>query len=604
MFAVLSILAVALPAPITANAAQPHPSSTPAVRPAQAPTRQGLDAYVQEQMRRTGVASVSLAIIDGGRIVRVETYGLANRATGARARANTLYQAASISKPFAAVAALQLVEMGRLSLDGDVNQQLREWQLTDAATGAAVPVTLRQLLSHTAGTTVSGLRGYAPGEPVPTLRQSLDGVAPANNVPIRVRGTPGAQWAYSGGGYLVTQLLVEQASRRPFDEQLTRMVLVPAGMRNSTYHQPLPADALRRAAHGYYDDGAPVPGGAHTYPELGAGGLWTTPSDLARFVIQIQNSISGVPGSLLRRETAEAAMQVQAGTAGLGFEVRGEGRARRFNHGGRNQGFDSEMVGYMEGGDGAVVMLNGNDTAGMLTRIVQYIGEAYGWPGYPPLWRPPVADPTVPGAALNEAEGRYEFIANRMVTLSRVGNALLARRGNGGGAYYDTLIPVGRDRFVGLDNPFRYAIRRNPAGQIVGITREPAAEQGESREYGRIGPLFDSRAPLPDQPEEEIDSLIQTLRRLSDAALRGTSTEGLAPGLSQALGSASISELAGIHSIRLRGRGDVRGRAIVRHGSEIASVAYFDAEGTVPPRRLIVYYDDAGRLADYDLAAH
>jgi CubicO group peptidase (beta-lactamase class C family) len=170
---------------------------------------------------------------------------------------------------------------------GDVNRWLRSARAGGQLT-TAQPVTLRHLLTHTAGFTVHGFPGYAADAPVPNVVQVLNGEPPANTAPVRVDQLPGKAWRYSGGGITVAQLLVVQdVTLEPFPAFMRRTVLGPIGMAHSTYEQPLSAAATARAASGYRASGQPVAGRFHTYPEMAAAGLWTTPSDLALWIMDV-----------------------------------------------------------------------------------------------------------------------------------------------------------------------------------------------------------------------------------------------------------------------------------------------------------------------------
>jgi CubicO group peptidase (beta-lactamase class C family) len=178
-----------------------------------------------------------------------------------------MFQAGSISKPLTAMAALRLVEQRKLSLDVDVNKQLTSWKLPADPVAAGKPVTLRELLTHTAGITAHGFPGYASTELVPTLVQVLNGEKPANTPPIRSESAPGAGWKYSGGGYIIMQQTLIDLTKEPFPKLLHDTVLAPIGMTHSTYEQPLPKEFQDFVATPYRGDGKPVEGGAHTYPE-------------------------------------------------------------------------------------------------------------------------------------------------------------------------------------------------------------------------------------------------------------------------------------------------------------------------------------------------
>jgi CubicO group peptidase (beta-lactamase class C family) len=269
-----------------------------------------------------------------------------------------------------------------VSLDADVNDYLVSWQVPDNALQVSEKVTLRRLLSHTAGMTVSGFRGYRYTEPLPTLIQILNGEYPANSAPIVVAQVPGRHFSYSGGGYLVMQQAVEDVTGASFPEFVRERVLLPAGMTRSTYEQPLPVPLRDSLPSGYYADGTPVPGGHHIYPEIAAGGLWTTPSDLARFLIELQLSLRGESNRILSRENAELALTEVKRDYGLGFDLWVHRGQPYFGHSGANDGFRGRMVAHRTAGYGVVILTNSDNGLELARAIVQLIGEREGWPGY------------------------------------------------------------------------------------------------------------------------------------------------------------------------------------------------------------------------------
>jgi len=253
----------------------------------------GVRSNIIERMHHFGVPGASVAVIHDYKIEWAKGYGVADSQSGAPVTRHTLFQAASTSKPVAALAALKLVERGVLHLDGDVNRELKSWKVPANQFTREHPVDLRSLLSHTAGTTVHGFGGYSVRERLPTLRQILDGVKPANSPPIRVDKVPGKGFRYSGGGTLIAQRLVMDVTNEPFPEVMRSLVLNPIGMASSTYEQPLPEYLRANAASGHDDKGHPIPGKWQIYPEMQAAGLWPTPADMARYIIEIQLANEG-----------------------------------------------------------------------------------------------------------------------------------------------------------------------------------------------------------------------------------------------------------------------------------------------------------------------
>lgn len=358
-----------------------------------------------EEMKRLHVPGVSVAVIKDGKIAWARGFGVAYE-NGPAITAQTLFQAASISKPVTAMAALKMVEEGKLALDADINTVLTGWKLP-AANGDAANASLRQLLSHTAGTSVSGFPGYAADKPVPTLVQVLDGAAPANTKPVRVDSPPGKAFRYSGGGYSVVQQALVERSGRPFDALLLETVLKPIGMSDSTFAQPLPAALQARAALPHDRRGQAYAGGAYTYPELAAAGMWTTPTDLAKFALAVQRAAAGESKGgkgVLSQEMARTMLApVQKGYA-LGYQVEGSGAAASFAHGGSNMGYQNTLFAYTGHGDGAVVMTNGDAGGELAQSVIRAIAAEYNWPSQQTKLRKAVALDAARRAAL---PGRY-----------------------------------------------------------------------------------------------------------------------------------------------------------------------------------------------------
>ncbi len=340
-----------------------------------------------ERMRQLKVPGVSVAVFRNGRLEWARGWGMADVASGRAVDPLTRFQAASISKPIAAATVLALVTQGRLSLDTDVNRLLTTWTVPANEHTAAAPVTLRRLLTHSAGTTVHGFRGYASDEPVPTLLQVLDGIKPANSAPVRVNIPVGSTWRYSGGGISIAQLVVEEVTKKPFAEAARELVLAPLGMVNSTYVQPLPASLRDKAATGYRSSGDAVAGRWHTYPEQAAAGLWTTAEDLARFAIGLQTIAAGQSKTVMSQALAQDMLRRQAGDYGLGIAVFGDGATAYFGHNGANAGFRASFFGYRDHASGVVVMTNGDAGSVLAADVVRTVAREYGFAGLGPTER-------------------------------------------------------------------------------------------------------------------------------------------------------------------------------------------------------------------------
>ncbi|MGH8039166.1 MAG: serine hydrolase domain-containing protein [Stenotrophomonas sp.] len=292
----------------------------------------GQKASIASRMAFYGVPSVSIALINDGRIEWARGYGVIDTTSQRAATPASLFQAGSISKPISALGALYLVEQGKLSLDAPANGQLRSWKIPDNHFTRQGPVTLRGLLNHSAGMSVHGFYGYARGQRVPTLLQVLDGVA--NSEAVRVEATPGTEWKYSGGGYSVVQLMMTDAAGNTFPELMQALVLNPLDMKDSTFALTLPSAWQARAATAHDSDQKPLAGGWHVFPQSAAAALWTTPTDLAKVVVDIQQAYSGKPGKVLSSAMTTTMLRRGLGEYGLGLFVEELGGGTSFSHSG------------------------------------------------------------------------------------------------------------------------------------------------------------------------------------------------------------------------------------------------------------------------------
>jgi CubicO group peptidase (beta-lactamase class C family) len=357
---------------------------------------------------------------------------------------------------------LRLVEQGKLKLDEDVNTKLISWKIPDQQFTAEKKVTVRGLLSHSAGVTVHGFPGYGMDEPVPTLLEVLDGTKPANSAPIRVDIVPGSQLRYSGGGYCILQQLLIDISRESFPQVMQESVLARIGMGHSTYEQPLPKKLWPLAATGHKSDGQPVKGKWHTYPEMAPAGLWTTPTDLALFVIELQNSKAGKSNRVLSKTTVGQMLSKQIENAGLGLFLDGDGDSANFSHGGANEGFRCTLHAYSELGKGVVIMTNSDSGGQLADEIVRAIAKEYAWPNYslPKEKTVSSSDP----AKYSEFEGEYPLHPNFSLTITRESNRLMSQAP--GQAKYE-LLPEAKDKFFFADFEAEITFIRDETGKVT-----------------------------------------------------------------------------------------------------------------------------------------
>jgi CubicO group peptidase (beta-lactamase class C family) len=574
-----------------------------------ATTADPIDDYILDQMRKHHVAGLSLAIIEGGRIVKVRGYGVTDKQGGAPVTPETLFQAGSISKAVTALGVLHLVEQGRLSLDADVNTELTTWKLPENEYTRKKAVTLRDLLSHSAGLTVHGFPGYAVDAPLPMLVQVLDGQKPANTQPIRVDILPGSQWRYSGGGYLIVQQMVLDATGQSFPEFMNATVLGPLGMAQSTFEQPLPPERAQQTATGYYPDGSRVEGRWHVYPELAAAGLWTTASDLARFAIGVQQAMAGASHAVISPEMAremltgrmlsEESLSGLKEDDGLGVFVAGEGQSQLFSHGGGTKGFVAMVVAYTRTGQGAVVMMNTDDDSNF--RILQRIAEIYHWPGYPRL-PPPSSHPArLSDQALNRYAGYYKMPGGVVLTLEPEKGLLVVSRDL---TMLDEFLPESEMAFYSQDLGIRLMFDTPSGGVVDRLVRHkvgvpPGPEQDLSAP--RIGPLASAVRAEPD-PDPSLTARVNGLLE----AWKGGGGQAVArlpyvtPVAQKNMAGRPGVDLSEFTLTYLTAQ-DLRRRQIDRNGSVVSRVLYYRLQAGAAARTLLVYLTVEGLVTDADI---
>ena len=410
-----------------------------------------------ERMKHWKVPGLSIAVVKDFKVEWARSYGIKDIETKEPVTTETLFQAGSISKPVAAMVALKRVQQGKIALDENINNKLVTWKLPDNEFTAKKKVTLANLLSHTAGLTVHGFPGYAVDEKIPTLPQVLDGTAPANTAAVRVDMEPGTRFRYSGGGTTIAQLAIMDIEKKPYPDIARETVLGPLNMTNSTYSQPLPNDWRKKAASGHRGDGALVPGKIHVYPEMAAAGLWTTPTDLAKFGIEVQLSYAGKSNKVLPKELIDKMVTPFMEDVGLGFFVEKHGSNFFFGHGGADEGFRASLLMHREKGYGAVVMVN-SDNGQIMDEVMRAIAYVYNWDEFlPPVNEISSLDP----AKLDEYTGRFQVNPDRILTIANEQGKLMV---SPTADNKFELLPIAPGTFIRRDQPFKYTFTKGDAG--------------------------------------------------------------------------------------------------------------------------------------------
>ncbi|MEO0399174.1 MAG: serine hydrolase domain-containing protein [Pseudomonadota bacterium] len=361
---------------------------------------------IEEGLQRHNVPGVSIAIIRNGSLVWARGYGFSNKETGEKVNAETVFSVGSISKLGAAATTLRLVAAGEIDLNRDVNRYLKSWNVPESEFTRRAPVTLRGILSHTAGLSVSGFDDYWPGETLPTIVQTLNGAPPAKNEAVRAIYVPGTETRYSGGGTTVQELLISDVTGKTFEQAAEDLVFQPLGMARSTYANPLPKEH-GNIAWAYDENGArsAEPRGWHAFPEKAASGLWTTPTDQSKFLFALMESYHGADDAFLPQSVA-ADMMTEVGVSafGLGPVMHGDGDMRRLTHSGANFAYRAWFEGHLATGDGLLVFTNGFNGGALYAEIRRAVADALDWPFY----RERILPKDVPQLEkLNAFVGRY-----------------------------------------------------------------------------------------------------------------------------------------------------------------------------------------------------
>jgi hypothetical protein len=388
------------------------------------------------------------------------------------------------------------------------------------------------------------------------------------------------------------QQLVIDVTGKSFPDYMRENVLRPFGMTGSTYEQPLPPALAAKTATGYRTDRSEVEGRWHVYPEMAAAGLWTTPSDLARYAIGVQQALTG-KSKVLSADMTRQMLTVQKGSYGLGPGIAGSGPTLRFSHGGRDDGFDALLVAYAETGDGVVIMINGNDNSRAISRIVNFIAKKQNWPDFPLPAPEVVTALQVAPNVLAAAAGRYEMQNNNMATFIVQNGRIYT---DVSGLPDEEWVPAAGDRFVSTDRPASFRLVRNAAGAVEGLE---LTSNDQTRKVPRVGPLFTTSA-APD-PDAAFTAGVKTvLGQFAEGGTAVTESKLLTAGARGVFGrpNPSTRNVRGLRFVHVE---DVSGRGIERHGHAIARVLHYRLDTTDGERLLLVHVDADGLIGDYDI---
>ncbi|MFD2935105.1 serine hydrolase [Spirosoma flavum] len=441
---------------------------------------EGLKGWsLQERMRYHGVPGVSVAVIHNYRVDWVKSYGLADTTNHRPVTNGTMFSAGSISKLVAAMAALKLVEQGKMDLETPINKYLSSWKLTDNDFTRKTPVTLRMLLSHRGGTSQSAYFGFTPDKkPLPSVVDILSGKPGTDSRAVVVNSEPSKEFRYSGGGYLVAQMAMMDVAGKDFATFTNETIFKPLGLRRTTFEQPLPPALAPYLSWAYSTNGW-FKGMPYVYPQQAAAGLHTTAGDLAKIIIDLQNSYRD-KGGVLNQASVKDMMtplalvsdgfikeQIGLGAFLLQTTNQADEASRYFNHSGSNAGFIADATGSLVNGNGLVVMMNDNNGANELGKeIRRAVAQVYGWRGFLPK---PLTTCILPDSLLEAYVGRYQRSADEVVTFRRKGNLLIEKINNGNDII---CVPTGRDTIAFTDYTAKAYFSRGKTGRVDSVRVE------------------------------------------------------------------------------------------------------------------------------------
>lgn len=359
---------------------------------------------VQSRMATYKAPALSVAVIHNGKLDWSAAWGRL-KTDGKGADCGTLFQAGSIAKPVTLLAAMRMKAAGLINFDKNIESYLLSYNLPAGRHTEANPVTFRNLLTHTAGVTPGGHVGYAQNQPIPTDQQTVRGEAPSNSRKVEVLDEPGASLAYSGGGYTIIEIALQDQLNKPFDQIMREWLLTPVGMKQADFTMPLPTSSHPYTARGYDVDGTIVPGGWRNHPEQASAGLWATATDLAAFLLEIRKAYEGKSNIFSQADVREMLAKPIDGHA-YGFRLIGEGDQVFITHYGGTVGYRAGMTLNLLTGDGAVYLTNSDNGANLGVEFFSAVSRAYNWPTFREVQ---VRRATLPVDVLRSLTGQYAF---------------------------------------------------------------------------------------------------------------------------------------------------------------------------------------------------
>lgn len=430
---------------------------------------------ILDRMKYYKVPGVSIAVIKDYKIDWAKGYGLADTTKNIKVTTKTMFSAGSISKFVMAVTALKMVENRQIELEKPINNYLTSWKIAENDFTKKTPITLRMLLSHSAGTSQSSYFGFTPTQALPSIVEILSGAKISETRAVVVNSEPNVAFQYSGGGSIIAQLALMDISKKSFSDLTQELIFDKLGMTDSTFEQPIPIKFTEQSSWAY-SSASWFKGMPYVYPQQAAAGLYTTPTDLAKFFIDIQKSYLG-KGKILKQPTTKQMLSAQQNVSdgsykeqiGIGpFLIQrtdnNDPNGVYFEFTGVNAGFLAYGIASVTNGNGAIIMLNsGDDVNGLGKEIRRAIAKTYDWTNFLPTEISPI---NLSDQELNQFVGRYRMSIDEVLYLRREKNYLVENINEGNDIY---CFPVAKDTIVFTDYNIKAGFKRNEKGEVISI---------------------------------------------------------------------------------------------------------------------------------------
>ena len=430
---------------------------------------------ILDRMKYYKVPGVSIAVIKDYKIDWAKGYGLADTSQKTPVTTETMFSAGSISKFVMAVTALKMVEEGKIDLEKPINNYLMSWKIAENDFTKKMPVSLKMLLSHSAGTSQSSYFGFTPNQPLPTIVEILSGAKISETRPVVVNSEPNKAFRYSGGGSMIAQLALMDVSKQSFSNLTQQVIFDKLGMKNATFEQPVPLKFKKQSSWAY-SSASWFKGMPYVYPQQAAAGLYTTPTDLAKFFIDIQNSYIG-KGKILSQSMTQKMLSPQQNVSDGSYKEQigiGAFLIQRtdnkdpngvyFEFTGVNAGFLAYGIGSIAGGNGVIIMLNsGDDVNGLGKELRRAVAKVYNWANFLPEDIKPIS---LTDAELDKAVGRYRMATDEVLYLKKEKNYWVENINEGSSIY---CFPISKDTLVFTDYNIKGFFKRNEQGEIVAV---------------------------------------------------------------------------------------------------------------------------------------